>query len=63
MSTNELQTLLDMAESMLATAEKLPLGPDRRDALQTIRKFAIEITRHMDRRRLAELGLKAKSSE
>jgi hypothetical protein len=61
MSTHELKTLLEMAESMLATAEKLPLGTDRSDALQTIRKFAIEITRHMDRERLDEFGLKAKS--
>ena len=61
MSVNEIKNLLEMAENLLATAEKLPSGPDRTDALQTIRKFAIELTRHMDRQRLVELGPKAKA--
>jgi hypothetical protein len=36
-SASEIESLLEMAESLLATAEKLPSGPERNDALQTIR--------------------------
>jgi type VI protein secretion system component VasF len=60
MSVKEIKTLLDMAENLLATAAKLPSGPERNDALQTIQKFAAEISSRMDRQPLVEVGLKAK---
>ena len=60
MSVKEIKTLLEMAENLLATAEKLPLGPERSDALQTIQKFVAEISSRMDRQPLVEVGLKAK---
>jgi len=60
MSAKEIKTLLEMAENLLATAEKLPSGPERNNALQTIQKFVAEISSRMDRRPLVEVGLKAK---
>jgi hypothetical protein len=44
----------------VATAERLPAGPDRNDTLQTIGRFAAEITRRLDRCRPAPVGLKMK---
>ena len=66
MSVNDIKILLTMAENLLATAEKLPSGPDRNDALQMIRKLTAEIAVRVDRRAVAvkggapEMGLKAK---
>ena len=59
MSVNDIKALLAMGEDLLATAERLPPGPDRHDALQMIRKLAAEIADRMDRPQL-EIGLKAK---
>jgi hypothetical protein len=53
MSVNDIKILLTMAENLLATAEKLPSGPDRNDALQMIRKLTAEIAVRVDRRALA----------
>jgi hypothetical protein len=60
MSVKEIKTLLEMAENLLATAAKLPSGSERNDAIQTIQKFAAEISRRMDREPLVAVGLKAK---
>ena len=67
MSVNDIKILLTMAENLLATAEKLPSGPDRNDALQMIRKPTAEIAIRMDRHALGctikgapEIWLKAK---
>ena len=60
MSVKEIKILLEMAENLLATAEKLPSGPERNDALQAIQKFAAQIAGRMDRQPLIEMGLKAK---
>ena len=59
MSVNDIKALLAIGENLLATAEKLPPGPDRNDALQMIRKLTAEIADRMDRQ-LVEIGLKAK---
>ena len=56
MSVNDITTLLDMA----ATAENLPSGPDRNDALQSIRRFAAEIAFLLDSCRPVDVGRKAK---
>jgi hypothetical protein len=53
MSVNDIKILLTMAENLLATAEKLPSGPDRNDALQMIGKLTAEIAIRMDRHALA----------
>ena len=58
---NEIKTLLEMAENLLAAAEKLPAGPDRNNALQTIQKFAAEIADRIDRQQPADIGLKTKT--
>jgi hypothetical protein len=39
MTTARLQELKEMATKLLATARKLPQGPDRQNALQQIGKF------------------------
>jgi hypothetical protein len=46
---------------LLAAAEKLPAGPDRNNALQTIQKFAAEIADRIDRQQPADIGLKTKT--
>ena len=53
MSVNDIKILLTMAENLLATAEKLPSGPDRNDALQMIGKLTAEIAIRMARHALA----------
>jgi hypothetical protein len=37
MSVNEINSLLEMPESLLTVAETPPSGPDRNDVLQTVR--------------------------
>jgi hypothetical protein len=59
MSVKDIKALLAMGENLLATAEKLPSGPDRNDALQMIRRLAAEIADRMDRA-MVEIGLRAK---
>ena len=60
MSVNDIKTLLDVAENLLATAEELPSGPDRNDALQAIRRFAAEIAFLLDSCGPVDGGLKVK---
>jgi hypothetical protein len=43
MSAERLQELEEMAEKLLATARKLPPGPNRPNALQLIGKFRVRI--------------------
>jgi hypothetical protein len=59
MSVNDIKALLALGENLLATAEKLPPGPDRHDALGMIRKLAAEIADRIDRQQ-PEIGLKTK---
>ena len=59
MSVKDIKALLARGENLLATAEKLPSGPDRNDALQMIRKFAAEIADRMDRE-MVEIRPRAK---
>jgi hypothetical protein len=59
MSVNDIKALLAMGENLLATAEKLPSGPDRNDALQMIPRLAAEIADRLDRA-MVEIGLRAK---
>jgi hypothetical protein len=56
MRPDELKTLLEMADSMLATAERLPPGQSRTTALRLIRGFASKISLHLDRRELSQPG-------
>jgi hypothetical protein len=60
MSVNDIRILLSMAENLLATAEKLPSGPERSDALQMIRKLTAEIAVRVDRRAVA-VSLRART--
>jgi hypothetical protein len=48
--------LLEMADGMLATTERLPPGQNRTNAFQLIRGFASEISLHLDRRALSQAG-------
>ena len=59
MRVNDIKALVAIGENLLASAEKLPPGPDRNDALRTIRKLVAEIADRMDRQQL-EIGTKAK---
>jgi hypothetical protein len=56
MRPDALKKLLEMADGMLATAERLPPGQNRTNALQLIRGFASEISLHLDRRALGQAG-------
>jgi hypothetical protein len=43
MRAAQLQELEEMAAKLQATARKLPHGPDRRDSLQEIWRFRVQI--------------------
>ncbi len=43
MSTAKLQELEELAAKLLATARKLPPGPDRQNALREIERFRVQI--------------------
>ena len=57
-----LRELEDMAAKQLATARKLPRGPDRNDILEEIGRFRLQIIalQEAGSRRPARRGLKAK---
>ena len=61
MRVARLKELQEMAAKLFATARKLPPGPDRRNILQEIGIFRVQIAalQGADLRR-AQLGLKAK---
>jgi hypothetical protein len=57
MSVEYLKALLAMAEEMLATASRLPSGPDRNEAVQILRRYISDFAVLMN---AIEIGLKAK---
>jgi hypothetical protein len=60
-STETLQELEEMAAKLLATARKLPPGPDRHNMLLEIGRFRTQIAALQGAGLLpAQLGLKAK---
>jgi hypothetical protein len=62
MTATKLQELEEMAAKLLATARKLPPGPDRRNILQEIGRFRSQIiTLQGADLRPARRGLKAKA--
>jgi hypothetical protein len=61
MRATKLQELEEMASKLLATARKLPPGPDRHEILNEIGRFRAQIaTLQGASLRPARLGLKAK---
>lgn len=54
MDPDELKKLLEMAEGVLASAERLRPGQNRATALQLIRDFVSKISFHLDRREFGD---------
>jgi hypothetical protein len=60
MRATELQELEEMAGKLLATARKLPPGPDRHNILQEIGRFRAQIAALQEAGLPVRRGLKAK---
>lgn len=54
MDPDELKKLLEMAEGMLASAERLRPGQNRATAFQLIRDFVSKISLHLDHREFGD---------
>jgi hypothetical protein len=60
MNAESLQELEKMADKLLATARKVPPGPDRQKAFESISKFRLQIAALQSSARPTRGGLKAK---
>ena len=60
MRAARLQELQEMEAKLFATARKLPPGPDRRNILQEIGRFRVQIAALQGADLRGRLGLKAK---